>query len=67
MEFLLEPDLTIPDGSPEPEVERQASSDELLQAPPLADWMHTTVTPLAPHPNDPAPKSPSHAVAWSAS
>jgi len=27
----------------------------LLQALPLYDWMRITVTPLAPHPNDPAP------------
>ena len=27
----------------------------LLDALPLADWMHVTVTPLLPHPNDPAP------------
>jgi muconolactone delta-isomerase len=28
---------------------------DLLDALPLADWMHVTVTPLLPHPNDPAP------------
>jgi len=28
----------------------------LLAALPLADWMHITVTALAPHPNDPAPE-----------
>jgi muconolactone delta-isomerase len=27
--------------------------DGLLHALPLADWMHVTVTRLAPHPNDP--------------
>ena len=27
--------------------------DSLLDALPLADWMHVTVTQLAPHPNDP--------------
>jgi muconolactone delta-isomerase len=29
--------------------------DGLLGALPLADWMRVTVTPLLPHPNDPAP------------
>jgi muconolactone D-isomerase len=29
----------------------------LLDALPLADWMQITVTPLGPHPNDPAPSS----------
>jgi muconolactone delta-isomerase len=28
----------------------------LLRALPLYDWMHVTVTPLEPHPNDPAPQ-----------
>jgi muconolactone D-isomerase len=28
--------------------------DEILRALPLYDWMRITVTPLAPHPNDPA-------------
>jgi muconolactone D-isomerase len=28
--------------------------DGLLRALPLHDWMHITVTPLEPHPNDPA-------------
>ena len=32
----------------EPELER------LLRDLPLADWMRVTITPLAPHPNDPA-------------
>ena len=27
--------------------------DGLLDALPLAEWMHVTVTPLEPHPNDP--------------
>jgi muconolactone D-isomerase len=30
-----------------------AQLDSLLAALPLADWMHVTVTQLAPHPNDP--------------
>ena len=30
-----------------------AQLDGLLHALPLADWMHVTVTRLAPHPNDP--------------
>ena len=30
-----------------------AQLDGLLNALPLADWMHVTVTRLAPHPNDP--------------
>ncbi len=28
----------------------------LLDALPLSDWMQITVTPLEPHPNDPAPQ-----------
>jgi muconolactone delta-isomerase len=31
-----------------------AALDELLAALPLADWIRVTVTPLEPHPNDPA-------------
>jgi muconolactone delta-isomerase len=31
--------------------------DDLLGALPLADWMRITVTPLEPHPNDPAPEA----------
>jgi muconolactone D-isomerase len=31
----------------------RAELDGLLRALPLADWMQITVTPLAPHPNDP--------------
>lgn len=30
--------------------------DGLLAALPLYDWMQITVTPLEPHPNDPAPE-----------
>ena len=33
----------------------EAELDGLMQALPLADWMQITITPLAPHPNDPAP------------
>jgi muconolactone delta-isomerase len=32
----------------------QAHLDGLLGALPLSEWMHITVTPLQPHPNDPA-------------
>src|SRR5882762_4258084 len=32
----------------------KAQLDDLLDALPLRDWMHVTVTPLEPHPNDPA-------------
>src|SRR5713101_5142357 len=32
----------------------QTQLDGLLGALPLADWMSVTVTPLEPHPNDPA-------------
>src|SRR5437762_2609251 len=34
--------------------EDEAELNGLLQALPLYDWMRITVTPLAPHPNDPA-------------
>jgi muconolactone delta-isomerase len=37
----------------------QAQLDGLLGALPLSDWMHVTVTPLAPLPNDPASARPS--------
>jgi muconolactone delta-isomerase len=33
----------------------EAELDDLLRTLPLAGWMHITITPLAPHPNDPAP------------
>jgi muconolactone D-isomerase len=39
----------------------------LLGALPLYDWMHVTVTPLAPHPNDPAPEAIVSAAARSQS
>jgi muconolactone delta-isomerase len=32
----------------------RAELDRLLSALPLFDWMHTSITPLVPHPNDPA-------------
>ena len=95
MEFLVEFNVEVPDGTPESEVEeriraeaaavtRLASDghvlriwrraavaddpiviglyaaddrdelDRLLGALPLALWMQVEVTPLAPHPNDPA-------------
>jgi muconolactone D-isomerase len=84
MEFLVEFDVEVPDGTSETEVEQRtraeavaaaglaaeghllrlwrsttaaadsrAELDALLRALPLADWMHMTVVPLAPHPNDP--------------
>jgi muconolactone delta-isomerase len=37
----------------------QTQLDDLLGALPLADWMHLTVTPLEPHPNDPMNGRPS--------
>jgi muconolactone delta-isomerase len=37
----------------------RAQLDGLLDALPLADWMRVTVTPLEPHPNDPADGRPS--------
>ena len=37
----------------------EAELDGLLAALPLSPWMRTTVTPLAPHPNDPASPRPS--------
>ena len=91
MEFLVEFEVTVPDGTPDDEVERRERAeaaaaadlvaqghlirvwkrsestilglyraesqkvlDALLAALPLAEWMHLTVTPLLPHPNDPA-------------
>ena len=38
----------------------QAQLDDLLGALPLAEWMDSTVTPLQPHPNDPAGPARSH-------
>jgi len=95
MEFLVEFEVHVPDGTPESEArdrERAEASaaarladeghlarlwkrpvaasesrilglyradsehelDTLLGALPLSAWMHVTVTPLEPHPNDPA-------------
>jgi muconolactone D-isomerase len=95
MEFLVEFELNIPEGTPDTEIEdRQAAEEQaagrladeghllrvwkssgpsdgtqvvglyladdaaqlgrLLEGLPLYDWMRIVVTPLAPHPNDPA-------------
>jgi muconolactone delta-isomerase len=95
MEFLVEFDINVPDGTPGSEVadrqtaeasaaaklaedghllrawklplapyewrvlslyraESETELNGLLQALPLYRWMHITVTPLAPHPSDPA-------------
>jgi muconolactone D-isomerase len=35
----------------------EAQLTGLLGALPLYDWMHVTVTPLEPHPNDPEPQA----------
>src|SRR3954451_3541441 len=96
MDFLVQFDVDVPDGTPETEVadrqtpeasaaakldedghllrvwkapdalatsrvlslyraESETELNSLLQALPLYDWMRIKVTPLAPHPNDPAP------------
>ncbi len=96
MEFLVEFDINVPDGTAASEIadrqtaeasaaaklardghllrtwkppvahaewrvlslyraESESELNSLLQALPLYDWMRITVTPLAPHPNDPAP------------
>ncbi len=92
MEFLVEFELNVPDGTPESEVKDRENAeapaaarlageghlvrvwkragdrtilglyradsgsqlDGLLGALPLYEWMRVTVTPLEPHPNDPA-------------
>ena len=95
MEFLVEFEVNIPDGTPESEVKDRENAetsaaakladeghlvrlwkppvapgetrvlglyradsetqlDGLLGALPLSAWMRVTVTPLEPHPNDPA-------------
>jgi len=95
MDFLVEFDINIPEGTPEREVsaredaeaaaaarlvdqghlarlwKRQVAPgesrpiglyraqsehelDDLMRALPLYEWMHVTITPLEPHPNDPA-------------
>ena len=37
------------------DADSRAQLDELLRALPIYEWMRVTVTPLEPHPNDPAP------------
>ena len=37
--------------------ESEGELDGLLRALPLYEWMHVTVTPLEPHPNDPSASS----------
>jgi muconolactone delta-isomerase len=100
MEFLVEFDVTVPDGTAASEVAERVQAeadaaaglarkghllrlwrppvgpgenravglyradtegelDALLGALPLDGWIHATVTPLAPHPNDPAAPRPS--------
>jgi muconolactone D-isomerase len=95
VEFLVEFEVNVPDGTPESEIEDRENAeasaaarlvdaghlvrlwnrpvapgqtravglyrasgkthlDDLLAALPLHDWMRVTVTPLEPHPNDPA-------------
>jgi len=95
MDFLVEFEINVPEGTPEAEVsarERAEAAaaaelvdqghlvrlwkrrvgpgesrpiglyrahserelDALLRALPLYEWMHVTLTPLEPHPNDPA-------------
>ena len=99
MEFLVEFEVNVPEGTPESEVndrnhaeaiaaaklvdeghlvrvwrrpaengdapvlglyraENETQLDTLLAALPLAEWMRVTITPLAPHPNDPRPPRP---------
>ena len=95
MEFLVEFELTVPEGAPESEVTERADAeakaaeklavkghlirvwksgagnviglyraasrselDAILDALPLAAWMHVSVTMLAAHPNDPAAAEP---------
>jgi muconolactone delta-isomerase len=104
VEFLVEFEIEVPDGTPESEVsdreqaeavaaarlveeghlvrvwkrhvpnggttvlglyraEGETELDRLLGALPLFAWMNVTVTPLGPHPNDPAsPRAPAPAV-----
>jgi len=98
MEFLVDFQVNVPDGAPEPEVkdrERaeasaaarlvdeghlvrvwtrpvaggensilglyrangEAELEALLRTLPLYEWMHVTVTPLGPHPNDPGTRT----------
>jgi muconolactone delta-isomerase len=101
MEFLVEFEVNVPDGTPDPEIENRENAeasaaaklvddghlvrvwkrsvgpgktkilglyradsesqlDRLLAALPLYEWMHIGVTPLEPHPNDPAARGASH-------
>jgi muconolactone delta-isomerase len=103
VEFLVEFEIEVPDGTPESEVsdrehaeavaaarlvedghlarvwtrhapsgattvlglyraEDETELDRLLDALPLYEWMNITVTPLGPHPNDPANLTTSPAV-----
>jgi muconolactone delta-isomerase len=48
MEFLVELEVEIPDGTPDPEVEDRERAEAVAAARLVA------VTPLEPHPNDPA-------------
>jgi len=100
MDFLVEFEVNIPEGTPESEVtaredaelaaaaklvdqghlvrlwkrhvapsgsrpiglyraDSEADMDRLLRELPLYEWMRVTVTPLQPHPNDPAAQQPS--------
>jgi muconolactone delta-isomerase len=54
VEFLVEFEVEVPNGTPESEVERRTRA-EASAAAKLADWLQVTITPLAPHPNDPGP------------
>ena len=49
--------LTAPDGGSRVlglyRADNRAQLDRLLDALPLYEWMHVTVMPLEPHPNDP--------------
>jgi muconolactone delta-isomerase len=66
MEFLVQFELDVPDGVGESEVEdctavlglyqadSEAELESFLDALPRSPWMRTSITPLAPHPNDPA-------------
>ena len=62
--------LTAPDGESRVlglyRADDGAQLDRLLEALPLYDWMHVTVMPLEPHPNDPgARRRPRWAIGFS--
>jgi muconolactone delta-isomerase len=98
MDFLVEFEINIPEGTPETEIAAREDAESaaaaklvdqghlvrlwkrrvapgesrpiglyraqserelngLLRALPLYEWMRVTVTPLEPHPNDPAPRA----------